>query len=638
MDPHSAYSEQFITDSNASLNIPTKSQKFMIENNNIKEKNNNITRKDDIKIFEAETLSIGSYKGDDTTSDQSDIESKIKDLINDLKEKEKEIIRLKTDLSSKNKRLLKDKKSELKERVESYNILIDSLKSELSKDPIKFLEAENFITPIGTKEKVSELISAISSKYSTIERVEREENGLLNSSNTNIGSLNQKNLDEINDKNQKYEDDFVAEDNKSTIKSELKKDNPPKNTTLLETNFEKDEIKSITSEISENINVNNDETEVSSTKKSDDDETISDESDSSTATQILLLGSREKKHSVESILSENIDQIIFEADAKLSNIIQKEPTTVDTKYYFNNDNLVLKENAVNSVENTLVINEINHVISIRGKKMKSLQAYVAEASIKKMENSETSERVQETLDIFDPNLTNYKLSEKKIEKPNIPAINLNSVQRQENMVVPKTWFDNLTMDNIYNVFDELMKEWPSLVLEHNKIGELTAYDEITFDLVKEFIYDLYRENFEEKKSLSNFLPEFKRVIRKNFFKNITSAPTDTSRSKKLIIEKINGLIKPIEANAENYPFKLEKNRDYNADKKSKWRIQKRLDLVDTILDKEMREDEHEWSNYEQEEIEAKLLMSDIIFESLLNDTLSLFSINVKHFKKFSFKN
>ena len=38
----------------------------------------------------------------------------------------------------------------------------------------------------------------------------------------------------------------------------------------------------------------------------------------------------------------------------------------------------------------------------------------------------------------------------------------------------------------------------------------------------------------------------------------------------------------------------------------------------------MREDEHEWSNYDQELCEAKNDVSDAVFDHLIEDTLKLF--------------
>ena len=67
---------------------------------------------------------------------------------------------------------------------------------------------------------------------------------------------------------------------------------------------------------------------------------------------------------------------------------------------------------------------------------------------------------------------------------------------------------------------------------------------------------------------------------------------------------------------------------------TKWRTQKPpLDLVDSILDYEMREQEYEWSNYEPEEYEAKILITNSIFDMILKDTIDCFQVNL--IKKFN---
>lgn len=60
--------------------------------------------------------------------------------------------------------------------------------------------------------------------------------------------------------------------------------------------------------------------------------------------------------------------------------------------------------------------------------------------------------------------------------------------------------------------------------------------------------------------------------------------------------------------------------------RSKWRMQKKLDLVDSLLDREMREQDHEWANYEVEEQESRMLLTNMIFEMVLKDTLDSFQI------------
>lgn len=61
--------------------------------------------------------------------------------------------------------------------------------------------------------------------------------------------------------------------------------------------------------------------------------------------------------------------------------------------------------------------------------------------------------------------------------------------------------------------------------------------------------------------------------------------------------------------------------------RSKWHQQRRLELFDTVLNRELREQEYEWSNYEAEEYETKMLVADAIFNSILHDTIDAFQIS-----------
>lgn len=66
--------------------------------------------------------------------------------------------------------------------------------------------------------------------------------------------------------------------------------------------------------------------------------------------------------------------------------------------------------------------------------------------------------------------------------------------------------------------------------------------------------------------------------------------------------------------------------------RTKWRLQKKLDLVDSLLDREMREQDPEWADYEVEEHEAKIIVANTIFDSILQDTIDYFqaSFNKKY--------
>lgn len=106
-------------------------------------------------------------------------------------------------------------------------------------------------------------------------------------------------------------------------------------------------------------------------------------------------------------------------------------------------------------------------------------------------------------------------------------------------------------------------------------------------------------------------------------------------AKKLVQEKVaDYLLKQppksaaewISATKEDEPRQIQ-TTEATISSRSKWHQQKRLDPVDNLLAREMREQEYEWSNYEAEEYEAKVLVADAIFDLLLHDTIEAFQIS-----------
>ncbi len=97
-------------------------------------------------------------------------------------------------------------------------------------------------------------------------------------------------------------------------------------------------------------------------------------------------------------------------------------------------------------------------------------------------------------------------------------------------------------------------------------------------------------------------------------------PKQIKEAQLIIKNKLNGLLKLTETSGTWSKSSTQL--------KSKWHSHKRLDLVDSILDHEMREQEYEWSNYEQDEYEAKILISNTIFDMILKDTIDCFQFNI----------
>ena len=144
-----------------------------------------------------------------------------------------------------------------------------------------------------------------------------------------------------------------------------------------------------------------------------------------------------------------------------------------------------------------------------------------------------------------------------------------------------------------------------------------AFKQMLLDLVGELLNDLYLENYEQPMAISEFLPGVRTTLRKQYFRGNPRGPRRLDEAQAIVRERMLRLFK----------LGTESTAPKRLHSKSKWRSQKPMELVDSLLDGEMREQEHEWSNYEQEEHEAKLLISNTIFDVILKDTIECFQIS-----------
>ncbi len=156
-----------------------------------------------------------------------------------------------------------------------------------------------------------------------------------------------------------------------------------------------------------------------------------------------------------------------------------------------------------------------------------------------------------------------------------------------------------------------------------KLQSEMHFKRMLLDLIGELFYDLYLERFEEDEVINEFVPCLRKRAEKKYFKSMPKGPGELMRAKLLVRNKVLSLIKlqtgeeaEAEAGMVRGVFRAKKQLA-----KSKWKVMKKLDLVDTLLDREMREQEFEWSNYDIEEYEAKLLVSNTVFDMLLKDTI-----------------
>ena len=120
---------------------------------------------------------------------------------------------------------------------------------------------------------------------------------------------------------------------------------------------------------------------------------------------------------------------------------------------------------------------------------------------------------------------------------------------------------------------------------YNNKGENNSQIEINFkrmllDLIGELSSDLYLEKYEQPKSVSKFFPGVIMNVKKKNFKSVIRGPFEQVEAQKLIKKKVNQLLK-LSYNNESF---LNTKSEIKA--KSKWRSQKKLDLVDNLLDGE----------------------------------------------------
>lgn len=454
---------------------------------------------------------------------------------------------------------------------------------------------------------------------------------------------------------QQYDDDFTQQSStqqKSTSSLSKSKPKEDKLEAFYMSNNKKVELddedektsKSTVSEISEEINVDvnsEDKSQLGKEKEGDESET----SDSSTDTQILLLGRSQKSESLPAPIAEQKPAVV----------------QVETPREDKNDEK-LKENLVDNIQSVLVEEMIEQMLDIR--------------RMKKIKEMEKSEQVvfdkgsdEEELDTSDFNkepemiededdllaTTGKNMIETSSFKIHIPSIDLSEEEANKQKELAKELAKEpvmnvpFTKEKIGALCDMAIESYFWKRLESNQSllntneseglelffkSSMTVADgdakessavELTFkqmllDLIGELMNDLYLERFDKPQSVSEFLPGVKTSFKKQYFKSNPKGPSKQEDAKSLIKDRILRIFKLNGNEAE-----IQASRPKTA--KSKWRSLKKLDLVDSLLDNEMREQEHDWANYEIEEHEAKLLITNTIFDMILKDTIECFQIN-----------
>lgn len=197
-------------------------------------------------------------------------------------------------------------------------------------------------------------------------------------------------------------------------------------------------------------------------------------------------------------------------------------------------------------------------------------------------------------------------------------------------------FVNLCIDDIYWVLIEhnltlLNLDPPNLIRQfkfnknNDNNNEVDIFKEMLFHLIGQLLNDLYLDKYSTTTNST--------TIDRQFFKKYLKGPLNKSKAKELIKFKLNDIL---------YTFidlnNLSNNTNLNYN--SKWKLnkykqengqQQQIDLIDYLLEMEMRQQEHIWCNYDLELNEAKLSLCDNLFDYLLKDTLNVLKNNLSCF-------
>lgn len=598
-----------------------------------------------------------------TTTTAKELENKVKQLQQELLKKKQEAEKLKQSLKSKEKLKLKQQKEDLLKKINSYDTMIDDIKIKLDKKlsqkpkspsppPVKRREVSNTGSSQIKAKKLSSpsespspsqpilkqqvkldkefekddeddqiktvIDHTIASITTHIEQVKTKESKSSSSSITlssvssstsssrssstssspkkSIQSKERASVIPALSHEEKYDDDFESTQNESAKKKiELQEDEKEEN--------DEEINKSTVSEISEDIMNQSIESEKSFNKtpsKKEDQHEI-EESSSSTDTQILALA-RSKAESPTKVVVDD----------------KKEKEEKSTKI-------------VDKLVDSVILNEtIEQMISIRERKKQKIADDQAKEHAKEVEEQDKLKIYIPSIDLdYDDSIDHKTKSslmrseelKEKIIKMKVPY-KKDKVEYLVDQAIDLYFWPklecNLPLKLEENVETNisLCEFFKPILDEESRESELT-FKRLLLDLVGELMYDMNLEKYEVPKSVSQYFPGVKKTSKKQYFKMCVKGPNRVNETKELVKNKLNNLLKLNEDLKQNS----------NSSKKSKWRWQKRLDLVDNLLDNEMREQEFDWANYEVEEYEAKLMVSNTIFDILLKDTIECFEKN-----------
>lgn len=132
-----------------------------------------------------------------------------------------------------------------------------------------------------------------------------------------------------------------------------------------------------------------------------------------------------------------------------------------------------------------------------------------------------------------------------------------------------------------------------------------AYKKLVFDLTAEILREMYKEELEEEEEVQPWTRT--KPAKRKYHRD--QAPPTTCEVLKPIVRAHVCKYLGLEPKAGQKP--------------GKWTGRRKKDRVDQLLVQELREEEPEWVNYDRDEVAVKMQLVDTIFESLLQETVTV---------------
>ncbi|CAF0776016.1 unnamed protein product, partial [Didymodactylos carnosus] len=211
-----------------------------------------------------------------------------------------------------------------------------------------------------------------------------------------------------------------------------------------------------------------------------------------------------------------------------------------------------------------------------------------------------------------------RLDEKGADEPRIESPRKPAVEEQIKPVVPHTLEDvndicKRAMTILFQQnrdFSDPSKINKTIPDDYFQISEQVdeierrsqhAYQSMIYDLCIEILTEMYMPNVRQ----AQYPWQKAQLIPKRYYRQL-NPPRNMNDAQKFVNEKILEMLGLI-------PRKVQY---------SKWRNPKRRDQFETVLYDELRRQEPNWINYDQECVEIKLKIADMIFEQILQETLN----------------